>query len=318
MKLQKVLVSIDVEAPIGDEGVEKLIYGKSGESEYGINYIMDILDSLEIKGLFFVDIAEAWEYGEDAIRDILLTISRRGHSVGVHLHPDRMNDKTRKYLWQYTYEEQYEMIKKCTEFYIDTLKKRPISFRAGRYGADNNTLDILNELQYKIDMSMYYGMRKRCHISDRYETVNSIKCIQNIIEVPVTVFKSFDLFGYKRFDKIDESMPFGEFKYALGKAKKEQSVSVVSFFMHSFSLLNWRSNPDKPVFNKKNELRIKKMLEYCKQNGYQFIGEKSCLETSVLEATNKKILNTSKGIKGIGYAIIRAFKIVKEKMIRNI
>lgn len=315
---QKVLVSIDVESPIGVNGVEKLIYGKTIDGEYGINKIMDILDKYHIKGLFFVDIAEAWEYGENQIKQVMCDIEKRGHNVGVHLHPDRMADKNRKYLWQYSYEEQYELIKKVTEFYVDTLGHYPISFRAGRYGANNETIDILKELEYKIDMSMYYGMKKRCKIDGEYQTINKVKNINNICEIPVTVFKSFDMFNYRRFDKIDESMPFSEFKYVLKKIEQEKSVDVISFFMHSFSILDWRVNPDNPEYSQRNYKRIIKMIQFCKDNGYNFIGEEDCILNKVKYYCENKELCTNNNIGSIFYSFVRAYKIIKEKLIRNI
>ena len=318
MKKQNVLISIDVEAPIGKNGVEKLIYGKVNGREYGINHIMNILDLYKIKGLFFVDIAEAWEYGEDAVKKVLMDIDKRGHDVGVHLHPDRMADKARRYLWQYSYSEQYDLIKKCTAFYIETLKKKPKSFRAGRYGANTDTIDILSKLGYEIDMSMYYGMKKRCQIDGKYETVNCIKRMGSVLEIPVTVFKSFDLFGYVRFDKIDESMPLGEFRYVLNKAEQENSVDIISFFMHSFSFMNWRSNPEQPQFSNRNDKRIKQMIEYCRVREYDFLDEEKCIALEENKTTSRKILDTSRGLKPIYYDFVRAHKIIKEKLIRNI
>ena len=315
---QKVLVSIDVESPIGINGIDNLIYGKTLEGEYGINKIIDLLDSYSIKGLFFVDIAEAWEYDEEQIKQVMIDIENRGHNVGVHLHPDRMADKNKKFLWQYSYDEQYEMIKKVTDFYIKVLNHEPISFRAGRYGANNDTIDILNELGYKIDMSMYYGMKKRCKIEGEYETINRRKLINKVIEVPVTVFKSFDMFKYKRFDKIDESMPLSEMKQVMREIENKNSVDIISFFMHSFSLLNWRANPNAPKYNKKNYKRINNMLNYCVERGYKFICEDDCVLLNENFNEPDEEINTSQYYYSYIYSITRAHKIIKEKIIRNI
>ena len=317
MSAQKVLVSVDVEAPVGENGVDNLIYGKINSSEYGIKHIMDILDDYQSKGLFFVDIAEAWEYGEKVIVDVLKYIDDRGHMVGVHLHPDRMADKNRRFLWQYTYDEQFSLIMQCTDFYVNALGKKPVSFRAGRYGANNDTIKILNLLGYRIDMSMYYGMKKRCRIDGEYETINRLKLMDTVIEAPVTVFKSFDFGGYTRFDKIDESMPLAEFKYVLSRNEKENSVDVISFFMHSFSFLDWRANPDSPSFSEKSDTRIRKMLNEINNRNYEFIGENELLDKTEF-IDDKIILNTSRGIYALYFDVIRAFKIIKEKVVRDI
>lgn len=316
---QKVLVSIDVEAPEGLNGINNLIYGNIRGKEYGINCLMDILDSFEIKGLFFVDIAEAWEYNSKDIKGVINTINSRGHNVGVHIHPDRMKDRQRRFLWQYSYNEQKEIIEKCTNFYTDTMGKSPISFRAGRYGANNDTIELLSYFGYKIDMSVFYGMNKRCKVDHPYLTVNRVIRSNNIIEVPVTAFKSFDMFGYKRFDKIDESMPLEELKLVCQEIEKSNSVDVISFFMHSFSLLNWRSKPESPQYSDNNYTRIRKMLKYLKNTKkYLFLTENDILKTNFRYKNDFSILDTSNKIESLLFSIKRARKIVLEKMINNI
>ena len=313
---QRAIVTIDVEAPIGDDGVNNLIYGLIGEQEYGIKCIMDILDEYSIKGLFFVDIAEAFEYGEEAISKVITSILDRGHFCGVHLHPDRMNKKKKKFLWEYTYNEQLEMISWCTDFYKRITGRYPVSFRAGRYGANNDTLNILKELGYKVDMSMYFGMKKRCKIAGDYKTINGIKNNNGLLEYPVTVFESFHLFKYIRFDKIDESMPYCEFCTVVKKAIKQNNVDVINFFVHSFSFLFWRKNPDKPLPNKRSIRRFRKMLSFLSNKGCLFLKEPDLVNNSPISSTG--ILKNSHSISGFFFSVIRFFKIVCEKATRNI
>ena len=111
MSGKPVLVSIDTEGPCGCNFVDKLIWGRTVDGvNAGIEMLLDIFDSNGVKGLFFVDIAEAWECGSDSIREVLLYIDGRGHDIGVHIHPDRMCDSNRRYLWEYSVAEQRDMI----------------------------------------------------------------------------------------------------------------------------------------------------------------------------------------------------------------
>lgn len=317
MTQQLFLVSIDTEAPAGNDAVNNMIYCKTDAGEYGINHIMDMLDCYDIKGLFFVDIAEAWHYGEEKIKKVLLDINNRKHDIGVHIHPDHMADPDRMFLWQYSFDEQYEIIKKCTEFYERVLGRKPLSFRAGRYGADNNTIRILSKLGYKYDMSMYYGMKKRCKMDGKYETINKVKLLPGgVYEIPVTVFKSFDFLGYKRFDKLDESMPYGEFVGVVNEMLTTKSVSIASFFMHSFSFVNWRKNPDDPDFNSRNHNRIDSMFRYileCNLGCFISEGELEKIKTENIQEKHDVMQLFSPK-----YALLRAYKIMREKLIRNI
>ena len=97
--IQKVLASIDTEGPAGADPVETMIYSKaSNGKEYGIRYLMKMFDERGIRGLFFVDIPEIVDHGEDKIERVLKEIHDNGHDVGVHVHPDHMADKNKLFL----------------------------------------------------------------------------------------------------------------------------------------------------------------------------------------------------------------------------
>lgn len=268
--MKDVIITIDTEGHDGDSPVEKLIWGKVDNKEYGIPHIMDICDKYKAQIIFFVDFAEAWDYGEEKIRKVVEYIKDRGHEVGVHIHPDHMKDPERLFLWEYSYEEQYEMIEKCTNLYKKILKKRPIAFRAGKYGANRDTLEILNKLGYILDFSQFYG-QKWCGISPPVAYV-SIQNYKDLIEVPVTIFKSFSLFGKNRYDKIDAVMDSSEYLYVMEELGKSSKNITVSLFFHSFSLLNWRKDPNNPSFDSIAEKKFIKTLEYIKNSkNFQFI-----------------------------------------------
>ena len=162
-----------------------------------------------------------------------------------------MADPERRYLWQYTREEQYEIIARCTEFYERVLKKPPLSFRAGRYGADNNTLSVLDELGYKYDMSEFYASRY-CKISPPVTWNRIVECGSNgLKEVPVTTFRSFSTPFYSRNDQIDSGRIPGEFRKYTEEILRTGTVDVVSLFFHSFQFIDWRRDPDAPGFNRK-------------------------------------------------------------------
>lgn len=313
---QKVLISVDTEGPAGKNPVDTLIFGKTGDGkEYGIRYLMRIFDKYKVKGLFFVDLAEAWDCGTDKIAHVLKVISDSGHDTGVHLHPDHMMDRHRRYLWEYSYGEQYEMISKCTDLYEKILGKHPLSFRAGRYGANNDTIKILEQMGYKYDMS-YFAQNKYCKIISNKH--NKIFEIDGIKEVPVTSFRSVHTPLYSRNDKIDCGQRNGEFKKVLRKICENDSVDVISFFVHSFSLLNWRCSPDNPGFSKVKRNRLINSLEIIKKNKQiRFISE-SDLQNINIGLKADSVLDVSDGITPFFYFAERAFNVVLSRIIRNV
>ncbi len=313
-----VLISIDTEAPCGSDPVTHLIYGETRAGvRGGIEKLMDIFEENGVVGLFFVDLAEAWDYGREKISDVMKCIDKRGHEVGVHIHPDHMLDVKRRYLWQYTKEEQRKMIFQCTALYEECLGKMPLSFRAGRYGANNDTLEILNEFNYKYDMSMFHG-KKNCKI-DAISTCNKIVKYENITEIPVTSYKSFKSPLYERFDKMDVGLNLGEFKWLSSRLISDDSVDIVSFFVHSFSMLKWRKNCDNPEFLEKEESKIDYMIKYMKEIGFQFINEASLKDYVRTHDSNCiRITDYSGGMRSIGYFINRMYKVIKARMENNI
>ena len=310
---QNVIVTIDTEGHDGKDPISKLILGETKEGKYGIEYIMDILDTYGVKALFFVDFAEAWDYGEDKIRNVVNIILHRGHNVGVHIHPDHMADKNRLFLWEYSKEEQFDIISKCTNLYTEIVGERPKSFRAGKYGANFDTLDILSELGYKYDFSLFYH-QQWCGIEPEF-TVNAPCHYQSLVEFPVTMHTTFHVGKFCREDKIDiEGMTHGELRYSLKQVANQDFPVLVTLFFHSFSLLKWREDPDKPVNNKDNIIKIKKAVSFVQSNpDLQFISESALDDINIVDrdtAVNSQI-NWPISWRGIYYTYRKALMIAK-------
>lgn len=316
---QKVLVSIDTEGPAGLDPVERMIYGKTVDGqEYGIRYLMDLFSERSIKGLFFVDIPEIVDHGEANIERVLKDIDENGHDVGVHVHPDHMADINRRYLWQYSKEEQYEIIARCTDFYEKVLKKQPLSFRAGRYGADNNTLEVLDELGYKYDMSEFYASRY-CKITPPVTWNRIVICGKNgLKEVPVTTFKSLTTPFYSRNDQIDSGNMPSEFRRNIKAIISLGQVDVVSMFFHSFQFLDWRKHPDSPLFSNRRWKKSIMNLDYLLSKDVVFISEKDLDSINLNEKNSIGTLDRSKGILPYYYFGIRAVETIWQRMTLNV
>lgn len=315
---QKVLVSIDTEGPAGSDPVEHMIYGKTADGEYGIRYLMELFSERNIRGLFFVDIPEIADHGEAKIERVLKDIDENGHDVGVHVHPDHMADINRRYLWQYSYDEQYEMIARCSDFYEQVLKRRPVSFRAGRYGADNNTLLVLDKLGYKYDMSEFYASRY-CKIMPPVTWNRIVKCGENgLKEVPVTTFRSLSTPFYSRNDQIDSGNMPSEFKRNIKSITTSGAVDVISMFYHSFQFLKWRRHPDNPSYSSKRWKKSVGNLDYLLNQNVVFISESDLDSFHLNENDELGVLDRSKGILPFYYFSIRAIETIWQRLTLNV
>ena len=316
---QKVLVSIDTEGPAGTDPIEKMIYGKTVDGkEYGIRYLMDLFSERNIRGLFFVDIPEIADHGEAKIERVLKDIDEKGHDVGVHVHPDHMADINRRYLWQYSKGEQYEIIARCTDFYEKVLKKQPLSFRAGRYGADNNTLELLDELGYKYDMSEFYASRY-CKIDPPVTWNRIVSCGKNgLKEVPVTTFRSLSTPFYSRNDQIDSGNERSEFMRNIKAIMSTGTVDVISMFFHSFQFLDWRKHPDQPTFSRKRWKKAISNLDLLINQKLEFISELDLAGLRINENDIIGALDRSKGILPYYYFGLRAIETIWQRVTLNV
>ena len=162
--MKDVLLTIDTEGPRGSDPIKYQVWGDVDGENYGIPKIIECCDRCGIKGLFFVDIPEVWDYGYEKVEKVIHYIIDRGHDVGVHIHLHHFPGENRQFLYEYSREEQRKIIQDCTDIYQKITGKRPYSFRAGKYGANMETLEILQELGYKYDFSEFYS-NKWCGIN---------------------------------------------------------------------------------------------------------------------------------------------------------
>lgn len=309
---KKVILTIDTEGPRGTDPVLYQIWGKVGNDYYGISQIIDICDSVGAKGLFFVDIPEIWDRGYDKIKDVILYIKGRGHDVGVHVHPHHMPRESRHFLYDFTKEEQRKIITECTRKYEEITGEYPKSFRAGKYGANRDTLDILAELGYKYDFSEFYS-QKWCGISPEINYILPVK-YGSLVEIPVTIFRSVN-FGsfFQRYDKLEATDNLSELKHILYQYAETKNVEVLVLFLHSFSFLKFLKTPDSPTLDLRAMNRFKKIMNYVSQSDdFTFVGESDLKGVKVYNEDSLSNVVATKGFfRQLWYLYGRALPMIK-------
>lgn len=312
-KMKNVILTIDTEGPRGSDPVLYQIWGKVGtDSYYGIPKIIEICDKYHVKGLFFVDIPEIWDCGYEKIKEVIRYIREKGHDVGVHVHPHHMPGETRQFLFDFTKEEQRDIIEKCTQKYIDITGEFPISFRAGKYGANRDTLDIINELGYQYDFSEFYSQRW-CGIQPQVAYVLPQK-YKSLTEFPVTIFKSVHMWKlYHRYDKLEATINNTEMKYILKQYAHSPNPELITLFLHSFSLIHFLDTPDAPTVNEENIRRFEETLRFVHESDeLRFIREADLKDVPVPDSDSERNIIRTKGIfRQLYYFYLRAYSIRK-------
>ena len=313
--MKKVIVTIDTEGHEGTDPVRHLIWGETKrDGMCGVPRIMEECDKVGAKALFFVDFAAAWHFGKDNIAEVVKYIVEHGHDVGVHIHPDHMADPNRMFLFDYSYDEQYEIIKKCTDLYVDILGVKPIAFRAGKYAANHDTLDILAKLGYKADFSEFYG-QKWCGINPPVTGDSTVQLKSGLVEVPVISYENHCWKLFHRYDKLDISLSREEHRYVLRQIKNQSYIQNVSMFIHSFSFLNWRTAINNPGFNKRSFKNFCCALKDVRDSdSFEF----SSLDTILKEEYPKKEENSEffsiGGLPALWFYLQKGIKVVKMRI----
>lgn len=267
------LITIDVEAHRGLDPINTFVWGKTKKGYFGLKLIVEELKNNNLIGLFFVDFAEIYDYGEKPIQEIVSFLLQEGMEIGVHLHPDHFGDKQRTFLWEYSYEEQFNMIQRVTNDYIRLVGKQPMFFRAGKYGANDETIDILQKLGYLVDSSEL-KFHKWCHISHNSNS-NCLYQIRNdLLELPVTIFESFSLLSKKRYDQLDLGNCCSEFKRIINAFIANRTDNMVTLFFHSFSFFPARKNPDNIKASRFAIKTFKKNVSFLVENKIEVINPK--------------------------------------------
>ena len=312
--MKDIIVTIDTEGPRGTNPVLYQIWGKVAENKYmGIPKIIEICDRYHVKGLFFVDIPEIWDMGYEKIKEVILYIIEKGHDVGVHVHPHHMPGEERQFLFDYSKEEQREIIEQCTNKYIEITGEHPKSFRAGKYGANRETLDIISELGYQYDFSEFYG-QKWCGIHPEIAYVLPQKYNNKLIEFPVTIFRSFKLGNiYQRYDKLEATGNVNEMKHVLNLYAAFKKRGVITLFLHSFSFINYLETPDAPTINEKNLENFENIMKYIDESRQlSFISEADLGNTEISERDSAANIVQTRGlIRQLYYLYHRAYEIRK-------
>lgn len=128
----------------------------------GVHYQMDQFEANGLKAVFFVDPMPGLIWGTEAISDVVGPIVARGHDVQLHLHSEwlalagannPLGERTGRNIKDFSFDEQCILIDRARDILMAAGAPRPVAFRAGNYGANDDTLRALSELGLAYDTS---------------------------------------------------------------------------------------------------------------------------------------------------------------------
>jgi peptidoglycan/xylan/chitin deacetylase (PgdA/CDA1 family) len=258
----QVLITIDTELSAllfqrgadADANFKASIEGQTNRGAFGIGWQMDRLEAHDLKGVFFVDPMPALVYGPDIVARIVKPIVARGHDVQLHIHTEWLEwaehepVKARgQNIGDFGIDDQKVLIACARDLLMAAGAPAPIAFRAGNYGADDDTLRALAALGIKWDASFNPAFRGApCRIRLTPDAIDPVAyCGVNVLPVA----DIFDRPGHIRHAQVC-ALSSREMAAALDHAA-ETARPAFAVVTHSFEMLSRdRQRPNHTVMGR--------------------------------------------------------------------
>lgn len=267
--MTKVFITIDTELSLGSfrRGVDletnlaQSIFGRCAEGAFGIEHQIGRFNANGLTAVFLVDPIPAALFGLDMLRRTLEPILEGGHEVQLHIHTEWLphlekspvGDRRGSKMWNFDPPDQTRLIEFATDLLTAAGAPRPIAFRAGNYGADDNTLSALAAQGYEYDTSfnpMYVG--RTCRIGlpvDRIEPIER----NGVVEIPISAIMEWR-------DRLRHAQLCALSSWEMGTGLRNavaQGQSAFTVVLHSFELLT----RDRRRANRTNVHRFERLCE---------------------------------------------------------
>jgi len=240
--MKQILITCDTE--VGElhagraDAFEIFIKGEVQSREVGVKFINDLASEYGAVVEHFVDVYPYERYDECKFERLCGDIIHGGHSVNLHTHPSGRYDKNRKFMWQYSVDEQTEIINFGKQKIKEWIGTDVMAHRAGGYGANDDTLRALRVNDIFIDSSFFYK-NENCKIN--YDYINKASEKNGVLQLPVSVYEKQKRYG---FLKTKNSFQKFDFRYGSSADEILKAIDlmpgncIIVLFLHSFNFLN--------------------------------------------------------------------------------
>jgi peptidoglycan/xylan/chitin deacetylase (PgdA/CDA1 family) len=253
--MTRVYITIDTEYSSGfctgrsraerAENYARCIACLTPDGPVGITHKLDLLQEYGQKAVFFVDPMPALIWGIAAIEDVVAPILEAGQDVQLHCHTEWLaiagadnplsSGRTGQNIADFPLDEQLELLSYARDVLIAAGAPPPVAFRAGNYGANDDTLRALAALGLTYDTSHTPALPDACRISLGSDVRDPVEHC-GVIEVPVGTIGTLN--GGQRHAQIT-ALTLAEMTAAVRHARDAGQDAFV-LVSHSFELINRR------------------------------------------------------------------------------
>jgi hypothetical protein len=251
------------------------VYGKTPDGEYGLEFLIDKLNENKLKATFFVEPLFSEVAGHKSLCNMVKTIQGGGHDTQLHIHTEWLESinnpflpkKTGRHIKFFSLEQQITLLNYCRGLIKECGVENLCAFRAGNFGANNDTLKALAECKIEIDSSYNYCyLASSCDIQTSKPLFHPTH-INGTLELPVTVFCDYPQ-HYRPLHLT--ACSFKEFKSVLLQAWEKGWASIV-IVLHSFEMLHRNAEKGKdPTLNRVLLKRFTNLCRFLSENSDKF------------------------------------------------
>lgn len=261
--MTQVLITIDTElsallhqrGTTVDANLAASVTGRAGKHDVGVGWQMDCLDHHGLRGVYFIDPMPGLVFGPDIVAQMVEPILTREHEVQLHIHTEWLEwaktplvgDRRGQNIGDFSLNDQLVLLGWGRDALMSAGTPRPIAFRAGNYGANDDTLKALATLGFAWDAS--YNARYRdshCRIGIGPDHVDPVRR-HGVTEIPVAAIS--DRAGSIRPAQVC-ALSATEMSEGLHHAA-ETGRPVFSIVTHSFEMLSRdRKRPNHAVMRR--------------------------------------------------------------------
>lgn len=264
-----VLITIDTEYSSGlyrsgrvrdcAANFERTVACRSARGEAGIFHQMEVFRRNGLKAVFFVDPMPALVWEQEAVDRVVQPILEAGHEVQLHCHTewldfvegDPLGPERGHNIKDFAYETQVAILAYARDRLIEAGAPPPTAYRAGNYGASDDTLRALAQIGVTQDSSFAAGFAgSHCRIDlplGRCEPVER----HGIAEWPIAAIQAA---GGWRHGQIT-ALSFREMRDAVRHAAATNWPAFI-LVSHSFELFN--REKDRP-----NAVLMRRFERFC-------------------------------------------------------
>ncbi len=251
--------------------------GETIDGAYGLPFQLELLNKYGLSATYFLEPLFADRVGAGYLANVVDLIQSHNQEVQLHLHTEwlsEIDDSTlpphfNQFMHQFSLDEQTALINKGIKSLRMAGATKLNAFRAGSYGANQDTLRAVSKCGLSFDSSYnpsYLGTECRIQVTGNNQPLLQPQQIEGLWEFPISSFQDFT--KVHRHAQLT-ACSFSELQTALTDAWQAGWFSFV-IVLHSFELVKNRTSSSSLTPDKINIKRFQKLCEFIASNPDKF------------------------------------------------